>query len=188
MLLEELKKSHPAVVKDVYPDVLTINEIEAVFKNLVKEHVSIRDTVTIFEAMGDYAHITKEPDVLTEYVRQGLCRQICRQYGGMERKIKVLTLDPDTEKTIEDGVVRTETASFINIDIEFGQHFISLVSEEVKNLKEKGIQPVIITSPSIRTYVKRLTHKSCPDLAVLSYNELAPGVDVTALGMIRVTC
>ncbi|MEQ8222789.1 MAG: flagellar biosynthesis protein FlhA [Candidatus Eremiobacterota bacterium] len=188
MLLEELKKSHPAVVKDVYPNVLTINEIEAVFKNLVKEHVSIRDTVTIFEAMGDYAHITKDPDVLTEYVRQGLCRQICRQYGGMERKIKVLTVDPDTEKTIEDGVVRTETASFINIDIEFGQHFISLVSEEVKNLKEKGIEPVIITSPSIRTYVKRLTQKSCPGLAVLSYNELAPGVDVTALGMVRVTC
>ncbi len=185
MLLEELKKSHPAVVKDVYPDVLTINEIEAVFKNLAKEHVSIRDSVTIFEAMGDYAQITKDPDVLTEYVRQGLCRQICRQYGGIEGKIKALTIEPDTEKTIENSVVRTETASFINIDIEFGQNFISQIAEEVAGLKEKGIQPLIITSPSIRAYVKRLTHKACPDLAVISYNELAPGADVIAIGMVK---
>ena len=137
ILMEELRKSYPAVVKDLYPCVFTLNEIEKVLRNLLNEHVSIRDLVTIFETMGDYAHITKNPDTLTMYVRQALCRQICRQYADSEGKIKALTIDPDMEKVIEDGVTRTESGSFIHIDIDFAQNFISLVAEEVENLKEK---------------------------------------------------
>jgi flagellar biosynthesis protein FlhA len=185
LLIEELRKSHPAVVKDIYPSVFTLNEIEKILRNLLNEHVSIRDLVTIFETMLDYAHITKNPDTLTVYVRQALCRQICRQYADSEEKIKVLTVDPDMEKMIEESLINTERASFLNIDVETGMNFISSVTEQVNILRERGIQPVILTSPLARTYVRRMTEKVCPDMAVLSYNEIGPGVEVVALGMIK---
>jgi flagellar biosynthesis protein FlhA len=183
-LLETVKKSHPAVVKEVYPDLFTLGEIQKVLQNLVKEKISIRDLVTVLETLGDYAHITKDTDMLTEYVRQSMCRVICREYQNNEGTVTVITLDPELENIIAGAVQRTEYGSFLTLDPNTGQVILTALGEQIQSLMDKGMQPIVLCSPQVRLYLRRLTERPFPNLVVLSYNEIAPKVNVNSVGLV----
>lgn len=183
-LLEHIKKTHAAVVNELYPELLTLGEIQKVLSNLLKERVSIRDLVTIFETLADYARHTKDVDLLTEYVRQGLGRQIVNQYLE-DNKLFVLTFDPQLEQLIKDSIQKTEFGSYIALEPTQIQQILEQTKISVQKVMESGHQPVVLCSPLVRLHFKRLTERFLPGLAVLSYNELQPNIQVESLGMVN---
>ena len=183
-LIDTVKKTHPAVVKELVPDILSLGEVQKVLQNLVKERVSVRDLVTILETMADNVHMSKDPEVLTECVRVALSRVICKEYVNNEGVINVITLDPQIEQVIAQSIQRTEMGSFLALDPNMGQDVLTSVGQEVGKLQERGLQPILLCAPQIRPALKKLTDRSFPNLIVLSWNEIAPKVNVNSVGMI----
>lgn len=185
-LIDTVKKAHPAVVKEVIPDALTLGEVQKVLQNLVKERVSIRDLVTILETLADNVHITKDPEMLTEFVRVALSRVICKEYMNNEGTINVITLDPSIEQVIQSAIQRTEAGSFLTLDPNTGQEILQAISGQVQQLQERGLQPILLCSPPVRSALRKLTERSFPNLVLLSWNEIAPKVNVNSVGMVQV--
>lgn len=183
-LIDTVKKTHPAVVKELVPDQMSYGEIEKVLQNLVKERVSIRDLVTVLETLADNVTMSKDPEVLTECVRVALSRVICKEYVNNEGIINVITLDPQIEQIISQSIQRTEMGSFLALDPNMGQNVLSSVGKEVSKLQEKGLQPIVLCAPQIRPALKKLTDRSFPNLVVLSWNEIAPKVNVNSVGQV----
>ena len=185
-LIDTVKKTHPAVVKEVIPDALSLGEVQKVLQNLVKERVSIRDLVTILETMADNVHITKDPEMLTEFVRVALSRVICKEYMNNEGTINVITLDPSIEQIVQGAIQRTEAGSFLTLDPNTGQEILQAISGQVQQLQERGLQPILLCSPPVRSALRKLTERSFPNLVLLSWNEIAPKVNVNSVGMVQV--
>ncbi len=183
-LIDTIKKTHPAVVKELIPDALQLGEVQKVLQNLVKERVSIRDLVSILETLADNVHMTKDPEMLTEFARVALSRSICKEYQNNEGTINVITLDPGIEQTIQASIQRTEQGSFLTIDPNVGQEILQAISVQVDALSEKGLQPILLTSPPIRPALRKLTERSFPSLVLLSWNEIAPKVNVNSVAMV----
>lgn len=183
-LIDTIKKTHPAVVKEVVPDALTLGEVQKVLQNLVKERVSIRDLVSILETMADNVHMTKDPEMLTEFVRVSLSRTICKEYMNNEGTINVITLDPQIEQVIQQSIHRSETGSFLNLDPNMGQEILQAIQGQVQVLQERGLQPVLLTSPPVRPALRKLVERSFPNLILLSWNEIAPKVNVNSVAMV----
>ncbi len=183
-LIDTIKKTHPAVVKELIPDALQLGEVQKVLQNLVKERVSIRDLVSILETLADNVHMTKDPEMLTEFARVALSRSICKEYQNNEGTINVITLDPGIEQTIQASIQRTEQGSFLTIDPNVGQEILQAISMQVDALSEKGLQPILLTSPPIRPALRKLTERSFPSLVLLSWNEIAPKVNVNSVAMV----
>lgn len=183
-LIDTIKKTHPAVVKELIPDALQLGEVQKVLQNLVKERVSIRDLVSILETLADNVHMTKDPEMLTEFARVSLSRSICKEYQNNEGTINVITLDPGIEQTIQASIQRTEQGSFLTIDPNVGQEILQAISNQVDALSEKGLQPILLTSPPIRPALRKLTERSFPSLVLLSWNEIAPKVNVNSVAMV----
>lgn len=183
-LVDTVKRTHPAVVKELLPDNLTLGEILKVLQNLLKEKVSIRDLVTILETLADNVYTTKDVEILTECVRSSLARTICKDYIDNENTISCITLDPQIEQVVSQSIQRTERGSFISLDPNTGKDILTALGAEVSKLEEQNLQPIILCAPTIRLAVKRLTERSFPNLIVLSWNEIATGVQVNSLGMI----
>ncbi len=186
-LLDTVKKTHPAVVKELVPDMLSLGEVQKVLQNLVKERVSVRDLVTILETLADNVNMSKDTEVLTECVRVALSRVICKEYVNNEGVINVITLDPQIEQIIAQSIQRTEMGSFLALDPNMGQEVLMSVGQEVGKLQEKGLQPIILCAPQIRPALKKLTDRSFPTLVVLSWNEIAPKVNVNSVGQIQLS-
>ena len=186
-LIDTVKKTHPAVVKELVPDQMSYGEIEKVLQNLVKERVSIRDLVTVLETLADNVTMSKDPEVLTECVRQALSRVICKEYVNNEGIINVITLDPQIEQIISQSIQRTEMGSFLALDPNMGQNVLASVGREVAKLQEKGLQPIVLCAPQIRPALKKLTDRSFPNLVVLSWNEIAPKVNVNSVGQVSLS-
>lgn len=183
-LVDNLKESYPALVDEVVPKMLSIGEMQKVLANLLKESVSIRDMVTIMETLADYAPMTKDPDMLTEYVRQGLKRSITKRFIS-ENKAKVITLDASLEQSIMDAVQQTEYGAYLNLDPQTVQNIYNSLSREIQRFTNIGEQPLVLASPVVRIYFKKLTEQVAPGLTVLSYNELDPSVEVQSIGVVR---
>lgn len=183
-LIDTIKKTHPAVVKELIPDALQLGEVQKVLQNLVNERVSIRDLVSILETLADNVHMTKDPEMLTEFARVALSRAICKEYQNNEGTINVITLDPGIEQTIQASIQRTEQGSFLTIDPMVGQEILQAISVQVDALSEKGLQPILLTSPPIRPALRKLTERSFPSLVLLSWNEIAPKVNVNSVAMV----
>ncbi|HAA90258.1 MAG TPA: flagellar biosynthesis protein FlhA [Peptococcaceae bacterium] len=182
-LLDHVKKDYAAVVNELYPELLSLGEIQKVLSNLLREKVSIRDLVTILETLADYARVTKDTDVLTEYVRQALGRQIVEQY--LEgNKLYVLTLDPQVEKTVREGIQKTEQGSYLALEPGKTQLLLNALRAQVQRMIEAGHQPVVLCPPIVRLYFRRLVERFLPNVAVLSFNELQPNIQVEAVGMV----
>lgn len=182
-LLDHVKKDYAAVVNELYPELLSLGEIQKVLSNLLREKVSIRDLVTILETLADYARVTKDTDVLTEYVRQALGRQIVEQY--LEgNKLYVLTLDPQVEKTVKEGIQKTEQGSYLALDPGKTQLLLNALRAQVQRMIEAGHQPVVLCPPIVRLYFRRLVERFLPNVAVLSFNELQSNIQVEAVGMV----
>ena len=152
--------------------------------NLLKEGVSIRDLVTILETLADYASVTRDADMLTEYVRQALGRAITRSFITQDNS-DVITLDPQLEQMIMDSVQKTEAGAYLTIEPSVTNRIINNLTNLVEKLVKLGKQPIVLASPFVRLYFKRLTEQSLPGLVVLSYSELEPTTEVRSIGMVK---
>ena len=181
--LERLKKTHPIVIKEIYPEVFSLGEIQLVLQNLLRERVSIRDLVTILETMANYSKVTRDADRLTEYVRQALSRVICRQYQNKDGVITVIKLAPELEKYIINSACSNEAAhKSLSVNEEM---VLELIEKEVNGLVEKAIEPIILCSPFIRLYLRKITEGLSSEVVVLSYKEIFSGVKVNTVATIK---
>jgi len=185
MLINNVKEAHPVLVEELLPKLLGIGDVQKVLSNLLKEGISIRDLVTILETLADYAHMTRDTDMLTEYVRQALRRSISKKYFVSDMN-SVITLDPGLEQTIMGSVQQTEQGSYLALDPQTTQRVFDKLNNEIGKLTSMGLQPIILTSPIVRTYFKRLVEPIAPDLVVLSYNELEPSAEIQSIGMVSI--
>ena len=184
-LVDNVKTAYPAVVEELIPKVMNLGEIQKVLSNLLREGVSIRDMMTILETLADYAPITRDIDMLTEYVRQALGRAISRTYIH-EDNADVITLDPKLEQLIMDSVQKTEAGSYIAMDPAMSNRIVREAAAMTEKVAQSGKMPIVLASPVVRLYFKRLTENSIPGLVVLSYNELDPALEVNSVGMVSV--
>lgn len=183
-LINNLKETNPSLVEDLVPKLLGLGEVQKVLQNLLKEGISIRDLLTIAETLADYAPTTRDTDILTEYVRQSLKRAISTKYFPAHDTTSVVTLDPKVEQEIMASVKQTETGAFLNLDPARAKAILDSVGKEVKKLENLGKNPIVITSPIVRMYFKRLTEDYYKDLVVVSYNEVESNVELQSVGMV----
>ena len=183
-LINNLKETNPSLVDELVPKLLGLGEVQKVLQNLLKEGISIRDLLTIMETLADYAPSTRDTDILTEYVRQSLKRAISTKYFPPHEATSVVTLDPRIEQEIMASVKQTETGAFLNLDPARARAILDSVGNEVKKLENLGKNPIIITSPIVRMYFKRLTEDYYKDLVVVSYNEVESNVELQSVGMV----
>lgn len=183
-LVDAVKQNNPAVVEEVVPSLLSLGDIQKVLANLLRERISIRDMVTIMETLGDYASLTKDTELLTEYVRHGLARQISRQHV-QNNTLVCLTVDPQLENTIHGAVQRTEQGSYVALEPQVMQAIVASLTNELPKLTNLGYQPLVLTSPAVRMHFRKLTERVAPNLTVLSYAEIEPKIEVQALGVVK---
>ena len=184
-LIDSVKQDHPAVVSELVPAMLSVGDIQKVLVCLLKERVSVRDLVSIMETLADTATFTKDPEVLAEYVRRTLSRNISRQYI-QNNTLTCITLDPQTENQIVSGVQHSDRGSFVNLDPSSMQQFINSLSSEIQKLTATGFHPVLLTSPASRLYVRKLTERIAPNLVILSFAELENQIEVQSVGMVKI--
>ena len=182
-LLDTVAKTHPKVVEELVPKILSVGEVQKVLQNLLKERVSIRDAVTIFETLADFGGYTKSTAALTEYCRQALGRSICKPYQSDDGDLQVFTVSPDLEKNIGDGVVHSDQGSYLALEPRQAKELMTRFRRTVETAGASG-NPVILCSPNIRMYVRQLLERFLPNVAVLSHSEIPPSVRVLSLGMV----
>ena len=184
-MLENLKKTNPAIVNDTIPAVVSVSELQKVLCRLLQEDVPIRDLETILETLGDYGQKIKDTDMLTEYVRQALKRTISRRFTEANQ-MKVISLDTSVENMIMGAVKKLDNGSYLALDQQSIQKIINATTEQVDRVKELVQTPVILTSPIVRVYFKKLIDQFYPNIAVLSFSEIDTQVQIQALGNIAI--
>ena len=183
-LVDNMRESNPSLIEELVPKMLSLGEIQKVLQNLLKEGISIRDLLTVFETLADYAQTTRDTDILTEYVRQSLKRAISNRYFPQNETTSVITLDPKLEKEIMASVKQTEQGSYLTLDPDKTKAIMAAVGKESQKLENLGKNAIIVTSPIVRTYFKRLTEDYYKDLIVVSYNEIESNVELQSVGMV----
>ncbi|QZN73566.1 flagellar biosynthesis protein FlhA [Paenibacillus sp. DR312] len=184
-LVDNLRENYSALVDELIPSLLSIGDVQKVLAKLLREKISIRDMVTIFETLADYGTYTKDPDVLTEYVRQSLSRQITQQFSQKGETLRVITVGPGLEKKIADSVQQSDQGSYLALDPVSTQSVYQKLSEQVNRLIQSGQQPVVLTSPTIRMYLRQVIERTMQDIPVLSYSELEPNVEIQSIGVVN---
>lgn len=184
-LVDNLKENYTVLVDELIPSVLSIGEVQKVLAKLLREKISIRDMVTIFETLADYGTYTKDPDVLTEYVRQALSRQITQQFTQQGETMRVITVGPMLEKKIAESVQQSEQGSYLALDPQSTQTMFQKLNEQINRLIQSGQQPIVLTSPTIRMYLRQVIERSMQDIPVLSYSELEPNVEIQSVGVVN---
>lgn len=183
-LVNNLKESNPVLVDELIPKMLGLGDVQKVLQNLLQEGISIRDLLTIFENLADHAQGTRDTDVLTEYVRQSLKRAISNKYFPANEVTSVVTLDPKVEQEIMSSVKQTEQGAYLTLDPEKTRAIMNSVETEINKLESLGKSSIIITSPIVRMYFKKLTEDYFKDLIVISYNEVESNVELQSVGMV----
>ena len=185
-LINNVQEANSTLIAELVPKLLGVGEIQKVLQNLLREGISIRDLITIFETLADYAPTTRDTDVLTEYARQNLKRAISNKYFPMNEMTSVVTLDPQIEQDIMGAVKQTEQGAYLTLDPDKKQAIINAVQKETTKLEDLGKNPIVITSPIVRMYFKKLTEEYFKDLIVVSYNEIESNVELQSVGMVTV--
>jgi flagellar biosynthesis protein FlhA len=185
-LLDKFKESNPKVVEELIPSLLPLGKVQKVLKNLLKEQISIRDLRTILEQLADYAAITQDTDLLTEYVRHALARPITRQYQSADGTLSVLTLDRAVEGVIEGSIQKTDLSSYLALEPTVAERLLARLKEAVESLGPKlETTPVLLAPPGIRMHLRRFTERFMPDLVVLSHSEVLPTVQIKTLKVVN---
>lgn len=184
-LVDNLKKTNKTLVEEVVPDLLTVGEVQKVLQNLLAERISIRDMETIFEVLSDYARATKDTEILTEYVRHAMARQIT-QANVQNGQLPCVTLDPALENRIAGGVQRTDRGSYVSLDPDSMKKLIDSLNNELQKLTNMGYQPIVLTSPAVRLYFRKLVERSVPGIIVLSQAEIEQSVEIQILGVVKI--
>ena len=183
-LVDNLKETNPALIDELTPKLLGLGDIQKVLQNLLKEGISIRDLLTIFESLADHAQTTRDTDILTEYVRQSLKRAISGKYFMPNETTSVVTLDPKLEQEMMNSIKQTENGSYIAMDPEKVKKIMNNVETEVGKLEQLGKAPILLTSPIVRMYFKKLSEDYFADLIGISYNEIESNVELQSVGMV----
>ena len=181
-LLDNFRKSHPKVVEELVPDLLSLGTVMRVLQNLLREHVSIRDLRSILETLADWAPASPDPDVLTEHVRRSMARSICAGVVSGDGVLPVLTFARDIEARIQEAVQHSGQGSYLALDPSTAQSILSGLGEVIQQYG--GGDPVLLCPPTIRPHVKRLTERYLPNLMVISHNEVAPDLKIRSVGTV----
>jgi flagellar biosynthesis protein FlhA len=184
-LTDHLKENYPILVEEVTPSPLSIGEVQKVLAKLLKESVSIRNLPVIFETLADFGKVTSDTDILAEYVRQALARQITNQHVGQGEMLKVATLSGKIEKTIADGIQQTEHGNYLSLDPNISQRILESIATQVEQFSLTEQTPIVLCSPAVRMYVRQLTERYFPKVPILSYNELEANVEVQSVGVVN---
>ena len=185
-LMDNLAETQAKLVEELVPGLLPIGTIQKVLQNLIRERVTIRDLQTICETLADHAIMTKDADVLTEYVRQKLARTVTKPYETEDGKLHILSLQQGLEERLSRGIQKTEHGSFLSLEPSLLHQFIQAASDEVKKVVNAGYHPVVLCSPLLRRHLKRLVERFLPDVAFVSHNELSSPLEIQSIGVIRV--
>lgn len=185
-LLDNLARTHPKTVEELTPSLLSLGTIQKVLQNLLREGVSIRDILTIVETLADYAPVTKDPDFLTEYVRQRLSRAIVSPHLPEDGVLPVVTLEQDVEDVLLNSVQHTEHGSYLSVEPNVANTIMKSVSKEMQKLMAKGFQPIVLCSPQLRRHFRRMVEQFAPSLIVLSHSELSSHISFQSFGKVQV--
>jgi len=183
-LVDVVKEKQSVVVEELIPSKMTLGELQKVLQNLLRERVSIRNLVTILEVLADYSPMTKDVNVLTEYTRAGLARQICKQHQMPDGTLPVITMDPQLEEAIINSVQQTEGASYPVLPPDMVQTLNRNLTQAIEKAISLNYQPIIMSSPRVRMYVRRLVERMFPSLVVLSHSEVTPDIRVKSVGQV----
>ena len=186
-LLDNLSRSYPKAVEELVPNLLSLGIVQKVMQNLIRERISIRDLLTIVETLADYAVLTKDPDLLTEYVRNKLSRSIINPYIGEDGFLKLITMDPGVEDLLLQGIQKAEHGSYLSIDPKIADSIISSIKQEAEKAMSKNIQPILLTSPVIRRHLKKMVEYFIPSLMVLSQSELLSDIGFKSIGKVSLS-
>jgi flagellar biosynthesis protein FlhA len=186
-LLDNLKETHPKVVEELVPNLLSLGGVVKVLQNLLREQVTIRDLLAILETLADWAPATKDLDLLTEYVRHALARTITKMHRTLEGTLPVITLDPSVESTIAAAIQQTEHGSLFALDPKVAQQIVSNLAQDLEKSSALNYQPVVVCSSQIRMHFKKLVDQFLPNVPVLSYDEILSNVEIQSLGTLELT-
>ncbi|WP_282171626.1 flagellar biosynthesis protein FlhA [Cytobacillus firmus] len=185
-LIDHVKESYPILVEEVTPNPLSVGEVQKVLAKLLKENISIRNLPVIFETLADFAKSTSDTDLLTEYARQSLARQITNQFSQQGDSIKVVTLSGRVEKMVAEGVQQTEHGNYLSMDPAVSQNILESIASQVEQLSLMEQTPIVLCSPAVRMYVRQLTERYFPQIPILSYNELEANAEVQSVGVVNI--
>lgn len=184
-VLDNFKEENPKVVSDLVPDIMPLGTVLKVLQNLLRENVSIRDLRTILETLAEFGPASKDPDALTEYVRQGLYRTITERIKSSQGDVPLFTLDRTLEEAVARSIIHTDSGAQLNLDPKVTQTILASLNEKIEEATSQGEKMVVLCSPVIRRHFKRLTEKFIPNLVVVSHNELSPEINIRSLGTVR---
>ncbi|MGD6897556.1 flagellar biosynthesis protein FlhA [Bacillus sp. OG2] len=185
-LIDHLKESYPILADEVTPAPLSVGEVQKVLGKLLRENVSVRNLPIIFETLADYGKVTSDTDLLAEYARQALARQITNQYSQEGEALKVITVSGRIEKLIAEGIQQTEHGNYLSIDPAESQRILESIAGNIEQLSLMEQTPIILCSPAVRMYVRQLTERYFPHVPILSYNELEANVEVQSIGVVNI--
>jgi flagellar biosynthesis protein FlhA len=184
-LLDKFKETNPKVVEELIPNSLSLGKVQRVLQNLLREQISIRDLRTILEKLSDYSSLTQDPDVLTEYVRQGLARPITKQYQSNDGTLSVITLDRGIEDAIEGSIQKSETGAFLALEPNVAERFLTRLKAMIEKITPNiETSPVLLASPGLRMHIRKFTERFLPDLVIISHSEVASSVQIKNLGVV----
>ncbi|MFH1374803.1 MAG: flagellar biosynthesis protein FlhA [bacterium] len=184
-LVDNLKEDYPALIEAVIPEVVSLGTLQKVLQGLLNERVPIRDLASIVETISDYIGMTKESDVLSEYVRMALKRQITEMHKDKEGRINVFTIDPAVEQTLSDAIQNTKQGLMLAVEPALAEVLLEKIGRQTATLEATGKASICLCSPNIRLALRRLVEAKYPNLAVVSYNEILPETEVVSTGMVR---
>ena len=184
-LLDNLKQTHATVVNEIIPAQLTVGQVQRILQNLLAEGISIRNLSSILEKVGDYAHLTKNPDELAEYARRTLGPQIIRPFQTNSGAVRAITLDPRLEQQIAQGMRQTPNELNLVLEPNLARHIIQKLSQYVQQMVASGQQPLVLCAPQIRLGFKRFFESAFAELSVLSYAEVPSRVEVQSAGTVE---
>ena len=185
-LIDHLRETHSILVDELTPTPLSIGEIQKVLGKLLRENVSVRNLPIIFETLADYSKLTSDTDILTEYVRQALARQITTQYVNGQPTLKVITVSAKIEKLVADSIQQTDHGNYLAMDPQESQYVLEAIANEVERVSFMEQSPLILCSPGVRMYLRQLTERYFPQIPILSYNELDAAVEIQSVGVVNV--
>jgi flagellar biosynthesis protein FlhA len=185
-LIARVREHQASLVDDLIPKVLTLGDVQRVMQSLVKERVSIRNMDAILEVLSDCGARNRDPDHLTEQVRERLAPTICQQLADPKGEIHVLTFDPAVEQSLTSAVRAVEDKTALVLEPRFAEQVLKRLSEEVDRMAKNNMRPVLLCAPNLRRHVRRFTERLVPQLSVLSLNEISGHISLRAYGVVKI--
>lgn len=183
-LVDNLSKTSPKAVEELIPNLLSLGVVQKVLQNLLRERISIRDLLTIIETLADFAPVGKDPDLLTEYVRQRIAKGMLAPYLQENKVLNVLTFDRELEEVLTQNIKHTEHGSYLSLDPQAVEVVVKAIVAQVEEQMTGNVQPVIMTTPSLRRHVRKLIEPSLPAVFVVSHAEIVDDINLQASGKV----